>query len=70
MVELNYGTTILGCIKDVSNKDMQISFLYALSDLVDVDDSGLFLATVRQCTDCTKLYLAATSSSLEPWKRF
>jgi hypothetical protein len=36
----------------MSNKDLQISFLFATSDLVDVDDSGtpwdwLFLALDR-----------------------
>lgn len=40
IIELHYGTTILGCIKD-ANKDMQISYLYAMSDLVDVDDAGV-----------------------------
>jgi hypothetical protein len=39
LVELKYGDTILEKIKS-DHKEEQITYLYALSDLVDVDRSG------------------------------
>eukprot|EP01127_Copromyxa_protea_P011932 TRINITY_DN3060_c0_g1_i7.p1 TRINITY_DN3060_c0_g1~~TRINITY_DN3060_c0_g1_i7.p1 ORF type:complete len:905 (+),score=192.01 TRINITY_DN3060_c0_g1_i7:212-2716(+) len=66
MVELNYGHTILNCIKDSSKKDMQTSYLYALSDLVDVDESavlGSHFLKLRAVEEILKVLRSTDSSS-------
>lgn len=39
-IELNLGPQILAAIKNGSNRDLQIAYLFCVSDLVDVDESG------------------------------
>lgn len=40
LVELNYVSVFFYAIKDNCNRDGQITYLFALGDLLDVDDSG------------------------------